>query len=661
MNETSPTNSTAEPNGQSKPADSSPPQPQLVDAQPRRVEMPPGRRDKLRTWGLGLVLVLMCLSPYLIELGVAQPGRSMEKIALASSQETWMRIAGGRHHLYGWPETVETTGQGRTAPDRNAWLVPSWNGRPRVNKPPMLVWLNVLAWTGLDPATVSTQTLMHRARLVGVLLIGLALASTFWAGYSIGRLRTAALAVLVTGSFLFMIKQGRIASYDTHLLGWVTLSVAAGLWAIRPLKPDNWISRRVGGWVICGVALGAAILAKGPLALLYMGWPLAATIAVIPRRRLGNIMGLLFAVMLGLLVAAPWYMYIIEQMPGSWQTMLTEYKAERANSEPFWFYLVVFALVLPWTVWLIGALAQPWLRARGEYRRQLLVAWLWFVGLVVIFSFPDAKKERYILPALPAAGLLIAQLWAWHGDLADHRQKDPGINLLRLPHWLGIAFASLVIAPFWAFQDSITQWLAERIGKPLDPPEFGHLDWWVLAPWGVVLAVLCVMGIRWHWRWKPVHAAVVTALWALILMTVAYASYVHSPHGVNPVCEDGRMVRSKIGHYEFRFLYDRSQDHQPKHRRGAGNFEPNEEFLFYVRRVIEPIQPSHLDEYARRPAFVMVRYDKPGRNAQRMDALGYTHVTDFDDGRKITGFVNGRIGLYRTPAEPKPSPAESSP
>ncbi len=655
MDQTNPANASAPSNGESAP--SSVEKPQLVDALPRRVEMPPGRGDKLRIWGLAVVLVLLCLAPYLIELGAAHPSRSMEKISLASSQETWMRIAGQRHRLYGWPDAASP----ESMPDANAWMVPSWNGRPRINKPPMLVWLNTLAWTGLDPATVPAQVLMHRARLVGVLLVGLALAATFWAGYSIGRLRTAAMALLITGSFLFLIKQGRIASYDTHLFGWVTLSVAAGLWAMRPLKPENWISRRVGGWVICGAALGAAILTKGPIALLFMSWPLVVCIAVIPRRRLGNLMGLLFAVMLGLVVAAPWYMHIIERMPGSWQTMLVEYQARRAEADPPWYYLAVFLMALPWTVWLIAALFQPWVRAKGEYRRQLLVAWLWFVGVLLFFSIPDAKKERYILPALPAAGLLIAQLWAWHSDLADQRRKDPGVNLLRLPHWLGIAAVSLAIAPFWAFQDEVVGWISNLIDKPLAPPQLGRLDWWVLVPWGAVLVVLCAMGIRWHWRWKPMHAAVVTALWTVVLMTVVYGSYVHSPHGINTSCAEAERVRQLLGHYEFRFLYDRAQDRATPARQGHGNVEPNEEFLFFVRRIVEPIRPSHLDEYARRPAFLMVRYDQQGQNRQRMNDLGYTHVTDFDDGRKITGFVAGQIGLYRTPADPPTTHANHTP
>lgn len=76
----------------------------------------------------------------------------MAKIALASSQEALARNSGHTDVLTESRKPVTET----TLPhDAWAWLVPSWNGRARVNKPPLLVWINLLAWSGLDPATAA--------------------------------------------------------------------------------------------------------------------------------------------------------------------------------------------------------------------------------------------------------------------------------------------------------------------------------------------------------------------------------------------------------------------------------------------------------------------------------------------------------------------------
>jgi 4-amino-4-deoxy-L-arabinose transferase-like glycosyltransferase len=62
--------------------------------------------------------------------------------------------------------------------------------------------------------------------------------------------------------------------------------------------------------------------------------------------------------------------------------------------------------------WLIGALFQPWVRAKGERRRHLLIAWLWFLGLLIVLSIPGANQQRYLLPIMPAVGLLVGVLSA---------------------------------------------------------------------------------------------------------------------------------------------------------------------------------------------------------------------------------------------------------
>ena len=61
----------------------------------------------------------------------------MENVALATSQETWFRVHG-------------VSGEKR---DPAAWLLPSFNGRPRIVKPPLVTWLHLLAFSGLDPQT----------------------------------------------------------------------------------------------------------------------------------------------------------------------------------------------------------------------------------------------------------------------------------------------------------------------------------------------------------------------------------------------------------------------------------------------------------------------------------------------------------------------------
>ena len=83
--------------------------------------------------------------PTLWKLGVSDSMYHMENMTLLPSQETWIRQQHG---------------------DLDAWLTPSMRGRPRIRKPPMVIWLHMLSWTGLDADTVDPAVLTTRARLV---------------------------------------------------------------------------------------------------------------------------------------------------------------------------------------------------------------------------------------------------------------------------------------------------------------------------------------------------------------------------------------------------------------------------------------------------------------------------------------------------------------
>lgn len=581
--------------------------------------MPPESTTRLRTWGMLVLALGLCVTPMLIELQRPDTTRTMEKITLLTSRETWTQFKQG---------------------DATAWVVPTWNGRPRINKPPMAVWLTSLAWLDLDPATADSDELVLRARLVAFVLTLLALASTYWAGYSIGGVRCATMATLVAGTTYLLLKQARIASYDTHLLAWVTLSIACGLWAIRPLKPINWVGRRVSGWAFAGLALGAAILTKGPVAIALVAVPLITTIIVAPRRRLGNTMGLLFALLVGALAAAPWYLHVMERYTDATQMLGAEYVAARSDRQPFWYYATLLVLIFPWSVYFVGSLFQPFVRAVGEHRRRTLLGWLWFVCILALLMIPDAKQYRYALPLIPAVGVLVGQLWAYHAWLATQGLKDPGVNVLRIPHWIILIGGSFALPAFIYFQpELIDRGYLERIELP-------GLPWWSVVSLGVVLLTLSVYGCVKHFRWKPVSAFAASALWMIVATTVVQYSYANSHNSEYPHRGDAERVADAAGPAPVYFLYDPRQD--PREPKGPGSIEPDEEFLFYVGRRVLPIQLEQLEQNIDEPMYLMVRLDDRETNVGRVTALGFTPVLDFHDGREVGGF-NERCRLFASP------------
>lgn len=479
-------------------------------------------------WLILLMVLIVSAVPMLVVVGRGDTKRTMENISLASAQETWLR-------QHGWQDI---------GPEPNAWLMPTRNGNPRIVKPPLVIWLDMLAWTGLSPEESTAQQLLGRARLVSVAMGLIVVAGVFWIGRVLWDRKLAVMAALAAGTCLFLTRQARIASYDIHMSGWATLAVASAIWAMRPFAAKPGLTREVAGWSLAGVALAGAFMSKGPLACLVGAAPVLTTILVVQERWRRSLIGLLGMLLLTSLLTGPWYLYMVGVVDDAGGVLINEYKAERNEFQMPWYYLGLFGLVLPWSIWLIAALIQPFARAQGEERRRLLVAWVWFVLIFVAFSIPGAKQQRYILPILPAAALLIGQLWRYHQALAEQGEVDPGVNTLRVPHWVILTGVSLGFWPFFIYQRTMLEagWF--------DKMPVGELHALIALPVAMALIFLAVLGAYWHCQWRPMRAMVITSLWSAVLLTVTWYAWSSGERSVHPVRDSaeqiGRLVEGAV-------------------------------------------------------------------------------------------------------------------
>lgn len=546
------------------------------------LNVPNDNHSKASVWGCLILSVLICVPALLIKAGDTEPDRIMENHTMVSSQETWLRQCGG---------------------ETEAWRMPSWNGRPRIEKPPMSVWLNMLAWTGLDPASSTTDQLVLRARWLAAGFAILALLSTFWAGMSLtGNPRTAALAVLAVGTCGAFVKQARFATYDTHMLGFVTLAIAAGLWAIRPGGRSGM------GWVLSGLALGAAVLVKGPLAFALAAGPLALAAAMGRTSRVRAFAGLALSTLLAALCALPWTLYMVRHVAEASTRLAVEYLEPADVNKPPWYYLALIGNAFPWSLWLAFAIAQPIVRWRRE-RTAPGFSWWWFLLIFVMFSIPGAKSQRYIVPILPAAGLLIAGLCDGDG------LHGGGPAWFRRAHWSLLIAASAAIPLLLAAQALLT--LMGRLASP----EWPGLDAATGLGWGMALLGLALLGLAQHRQGRIAGAALATALWGATLLTPGYWSAAQSPRSKYAQRTDAERVAVESSGRELVYLaVDPNVDVQP-----------TKIFLFYVRRIIPCVTRDELSALAGRGenVDVIVRAGR-GRGAM-LEPLGFRKVLDFSD------------------------------
>lgn len=575
---------------------------------PSATEPVPSREPHRKSgafWRRFLLWPLLLL-PMLMAYERSEPARIMENLAIMSSQDTWMRVHAG---------------------EPAAWVIPSWNGQPRVNKPPLLVWVNLLAWTGLDPDHASLETLVARARLVAVGFMLLALLGTFWAGRVLtGDAHFAHVAACMTGTMLLFVKQSRYAAYDEHLLGWLAVSMAAALWAMRPraaASPSRWAGI---GWILSGLALGAAWLTKGPLALVLGLGPMVLVALALPERRGRALWGVGAVFAVAIAVAAPWYRQVLNTVPGAFDAMFFEYRAVRDEFQPPWYYLGFLGLAFPWTVPLVRGLLAPRDRTdpacgRGGWN----LAWLWFAFVFVFMSIPGAKQQRYITPILPAAGLVAA--WGWFKMSASMRVDRGWASA----HYILIFVATLLGPAFLLLQT----W---AVGRNLLPePLVVGVSPWIAAFLLPIMAFLAWIAWTWHRAGLRHRSASALVLWFLTLAIPLSLGYGQANHGRYPQKEAIFALDTEVAGTPLYYVP----------RTGGLDPRPSKEFLMYTRRVVPRVGENELQvRLASGEAFYVLVRRRKGEDHPALQPV--------PDGLILVGTINDGdrepVDLFRSPS-----------
>ncbi len=502
-------------------------------------------------WIIHLLIGFALIAPpLLVRLGKSDLSFHMEVMTVTSSQFTWQSIKQAR---------------------ARAWLIPEWNGAPRIHKPPLAAWLNTLAWWNLDPQSPPSDLLVLRARRIAFVAALLTLAGTYFAGAALGGASLGWRAMLITGSTILFIKQARYASYDTFLMGFSAAAMACGIHALR--GEGRWRS-----WLACGVFWCAATMMKGAISFLFVGVPLAAMALWSPPRSRGRAWtGLGLAFGLGFSAFVAWMIWVSGEMSGALSRVASEYRAERNDFQNPAYYLTLLPMIFPWTLPFSIGLMDAWRRRRESAAAAF--ALLWFVSVVVILSIPAAKQQRYIVPVLPAVGLLAA--WAFSKEA---RGDEPWPRMLTWQPVILFA-ASILLVVFITGQDFaiVRGWIPDRELAGIAAP--------VALAVGAALILLsakCGEAVRSR---SGARAVSVTATWMIIASTLGYYGYTSGYQPRYPGRATAEEIRVALGARPARYLFPADSHRYLE--------EPDPRFLFYVRRSIPRIAPEELADYGR--------------------------------------------------------------
>ena len=380
--------------------------------------------------------------------------------------------------------------------NHHVWLVPRLHGHPYPDKPPLYFWLMESGWfvVGINhwwprviPAIASWLSILMTVRLAALLWPERAQISRF--------------SVWVLLGALYWVIYSAAIRFDMLI---VLTSVVAmyGMWSVIQ-------SKNAYGWLVLGVAAGIAMLAKGPVTLLFTIMP--AALAPFWLREEGEIVWsywyvrLFLATLLAAMIILAWAIpAAIQGGPSYAQAIFVGQSVSRisghvGNSKPWYTYLTgSFYILFPWLFW-----TPLWTGFVKLYRapREAAVRWcvVTLFAVMFIFSLVGCKELRYLLPLFPIFALLSAR--------ALSTLEKPVIRFQWITPLFFIAIAlALTLLPLLGNQWFHSPWLA-------------HFS----STWGIMLLLLFVPGFwmtRKHWSHQLIMLSV--SMWAMIL--VYYAS-----------------------------------------------------------------------------------------------------------------------------------------
>lgn len=291
------------------------------------------------------------------------------------------------------------------------YIVPTFNGQPFLDKPPLVYWLQAASMSvfGVNSFAV---------RLPSALAVALLVAGVVYLGTRLFGARAGLLSGFVLVTSVLAVALGRLCLLDAALALTIAISMGAFVLAHTGVA-GRW------AYLLFWAAAGLSVMVKGPAGAVLILTPTALFLLVRKEgRSVGRTMPVV-GIIIFAAVAVPWYALVQRETRGAFlKEFLIHQNLQRAagqdfyHNQPLWFYIPIYAFgFFPWSAFVPLAWARH-VRLKPESLAEQagLFAAVWLASTIVIFSLSRSKLPSYIFPAFPASALLVGVLWADEGE-----------------------------------------------------------------------------------------------------------------------------------------------------------------------------------------------------------------------------------------------------
>jgi hypothetical protein len=290
----------------------------------------------------------------------------------------------------------------RAMAETHDWVTPRLWGTPWFEKPVLYYWAAGLAMRIFGVSEFAARL----PSALGALLAVLAVAWTALRSYGVGA---AWYSLLMLPTSVAMIGFSRAATPDMLFAGMLTAAMAIAGEMLQKSRPGPVLR------IAFGFFLGAAVLAKGPAAVILAGgatllWAGLSRQWRAPFRFLHPLVIAAFCA-----TALPWYVLCALRNPDFLRVFIWHNNFERyltpvfEHPQPFWFfgYILLLALI-PW-IWVFCTLLTRIGLKKEEMNSYGALIGSWAAFTVFFFSLSQSKLPGYVLPAIPLLFVLLGR------------------------------------------------------------------------------------------------------------------------------------------------------------------------------------------------------------------------------------------------------------
>ena len=304
----------------------------------------------------------------------------------------------------------------RAMSETHDWVTPRLWGTPWFEKPVLYYWTAGIAMRIFGVSEFA-------ARLPSALAALLAVIAVAWSALRSYGVSAAWYSLLMLPTSVAVIGFSRAASPDMLFAGLLTAAMAVACEMLQKPRPGPIL--RIG----FGFFLGAAVLAKGPAALILAGgatllWAVLSRQWRAPFRFLHPLIIVVFCA-----TALPWYVLCAIRNPDFLRVFIWQHNFQRyltpvfEHRQPFWFYVPILLMAtMPWAG-VLGCNVDKKSRGSEGANSPTTLFFCWALFPLLFFSLSQSKLPGYILPSVPPLFLIMSQTFNRLLALRDRRSS----------------------------------------------------------------------------------------------------------------------------------------------------------------------------------------------------------------------------------------------